>query len=769
MVGLAALAVAIPIVYTAIASRVFASRAEAQIGELSAHVLRQSASHAELIVDVSKRFLYDTFHDADIQRYLTADTPSQMDIHAALLELTRRTAAYPFLHSCYLYNGENQSMVGTYSYPRRDADLHDERVRAFLRGDSRQLIRLVPRTLERTPYYEAVDVVTVLVANAPQPRGHRSAVLANVPLDSILSLSAPREAEIDIDLAIVANDERVFDSGADAPRPLPKAWKEAIEQIRTHDRGYSVVAEGEKTILTTVHRESLDWTFVAAVPYSAVSGALAGTRLRLITIAAALLLTGLCVAIVLARALYRPIRSLLRTAGVAVDSLRQPLNEIELIGTIYNRAVERAEALLARGHEEALLARDEGLRSLLVRPFGPKERERRLAVVADELPDEPLRLVLFRMRGGGEVSEDASSTLQLAVTDLVNDLVARTDGDEGATVVALWRRELALLVGSGRTPWNSAKDTRDELSRIVTTIAEEVGVHLIAATVEPCGAVALHPAYNRARRVADYSLVRGYNRVLDADVIGDAEKRPFTYPQQAEEELLGAFQALDRPRFGEALRGWIEDARRFQIDQFRFVMNQFAAACIERARLTLAPGDFGELPSTEELYQELTALGSPDDVEHWFTGLFEWFERTTSRALAKSPQRQVSVVSEAAGYVDANLADPNLSVESVADEFGLSRNYFGRLFKELRGVTLTEYVNAQRVNRACELLRGEGEESVRSIATMVGIQNVNYFYHLFKKQLGMTPTQYRRLGSRAHSAVANDLGGDDRTTESHSA
>lgn len=59
------------------------------------------------------------------------------------------------------------------------------------------------------------------------------------------------------------------------------------------------------------------------------------------------------------------------------------------------------------------------------------------------------------------------------------------------------------------------------------------------------------------------------------------------------------------------------------------------------------------------------------------------------------------------------------------------------------GATLTDYINKQRIDAALKLLN-TGDMQVQDIAYYVGISDVNYFTKLFKKQVGYTPSGYRK-------------------------
>ena len=72
----------------------------------------------------------------------------------------------------------------------------------------------------------------------------------------------------------------------------------------------------------------------------------------------------------------------------------------------------------------------------------------------------------------------------------------------------------------------------------------------------------------------------------------------------------------------------------------------------------------------------------------------------------------------------------------------MSGGYLSRRFKQEVGVTLTEYVNQKRIERAEALLKVT-ELPVSEVAAAVGILDGNYFSRLFRKQTGMSPSKYR--------------------------
>ena len=87
-------------------------------------------------------------------------------------------------------------------------------------------------------------------------------------------------------------------------------------------------------------------------------------------------------------------------------------------------------------------------------------------------------------------------------------------------------------------------------------------------------------------------------------------------------------------------------------------------------------------------------------------------------------------------------ADQTLNAH--AQLLNLTPSYLSKLFRKETGVTLTEYVNQKRIEHSIFLLNST-DLPIQIIAQYCGITDINYFTRLFKKQVGKTPSEYRKL------------------------
>ena len=94
-------------------------------------------------------------------------------------------------------------------------------------------------------------------------------------------------------------------------------------------------------------------------------------------------------------------------------------------------------------------------------------------------------------------------------------------------------------------------------------------------------------------------------------------------------------------------------------------------------------------------------------------------------------------------YIAEKYAD-RLDAETIAYKFLISRSKLDRDFKQFTGVTIHGFIEMCRLNQAKMLLEFCPELSVAAISTMCGFTGETYFFPFFKKNVGMTPIEYRK-------------------------
>lgn len=87
--------------------------------------------------------------------------------------------------------------------------------------------------------------------------------------------------------------------------------------------------------------------------------------------------------------------------------------------------------------------------------------------------------------------------------------------------------------------------------------------------------------------------------------------------------------------------------------------------------------------------------------------------------------------------------DKPFTLEQLSKLCGMSVSSFTTKFKQYTGRTLLEFKHDLQIQHACRLLE-ETERKIIDIGQDVGLDDVSFFYKVFRKKTGMTPSQYRK-------------------------
>ena len=103
------------------------------------------------------------------------------------------------------------------------------------------------------------------------------------------------------------------------------------------------------------------------------------------------------------------------------------------------------------------------------------------------------------------------------------------------------------------------------------------------------------------------------------------------------------------------------------------------------------------------------------------------------------------VVKATREYLENHYAD-DISLEDMAEQVNISPQYFSKLIKKTTGFNFIDWLSMLRVKKAKELLTNSNL-NVKEVCFMVGYKDPNYFSRIFKKRIGITPSEYVKTSS----------------------
>lgn len=140
-------------------------------------------------------------------------------------------------------------------------------------------------------------------------------------------------------------------------------------------------------------------------------------------------------------------------------------------------------------------------------------------------------------------------------------------------------------------------------------------------------------------------------------------------------------------------------------------------------------------------------------IRAYFTILFVDLHRSAGKNFvptgsSKFRPADMSAIAKSMDYIDRHLTEP-LSLEIIAKESFLSKNYYCSIFKKINGISPWEYVVSKRVELVKSKLR-DYEGSLLDLALTCGFNNTANFNHAFKKYLGVSPMKYKNQAGNQH-------------------
>ena len=164
----------------------------------------------------------------------------------------------------------------------------------------------------------------------------------------------------------------------------------------------------------------------------------------------------------------------------------------------------------------------------------------------------------------------------------------------------------------------------------------------------------------------------------------------------------------------------------------------------------------GRDPEILQLVEKLATLGKPqnayEEVERRGYLLSLFGRLLPQMELINTAQSDSHALKAIVNYCTQNYTK-ELSLTVLEQELHISKYYISHLFSDKLHIGFNDYINSLRVSFACHHLR-HSDRSVTEISSLVGFGTLRTFNRAFQKQMGRTPSEYRRM--RADQGQKNE-------------
>lgn len=186
---------------------------------------------------------------------------------------------------------------------------------------------------------------------------------------------------------------------------------------------------------------------------------------------------------------------------------------------------------------------------------------------------------------------------------------------------------------------------------------------------------------------------------------------------------------------------WSREPREIVVQVKAYLSETLLFRCLLAVLILVALGGMGFAVYSfrrmrDEIHRKYSLLMSVDNISSTHTPDHLAPPREGSRE-----EKERRFLDETAEFIAANIDNPELVVEDLARNAGMSRTAYYTRLKQLTGLTPVDFIKQMRIKKALQLLE-EGHLSVTEVAYGVGFSDPKYFSRCFKAEMGLTPSQY---------------------------
>jgi two-component system, response regulator YesN len=715
------------VVSSAILFTLFNRIALKQVYQSDLAALNQTSKEVVGMTDSAQSLTFQLYRSLNVSKLMFYAKPNVYDTVAAMRELDNYLSSMPFIESIYVYNphshyvylSSNSEQNGLFA----PSELADQDILKMLDNyQDYKPFTPIPRTIPVADSTERQAVYTYLCYDAiGQTDKVNSAIIVNINAQWINRDIGSHGAQaqngksfiIDNRGRLLSGDNLLADGTGDEA-------KELIQRIVADENsGYFIgQSSGEKSLVSYTKPDSLEWRYVRITPYRDVTRQVNSIHVLTITVAAAILAAGLIASFLLSRRLFMPI----------------------------DRMASRMRTLETEKRNSLLTLRQDLLRNLVLgrEALNPRSLRRRMDDLGIEFEfQNEYRMALLaidRFQSFLDTSGSDARVYKYAIMNICYELASQSYKVETVDMDA---DGVLLLLGSSQAaPFNDQALLESVLRHIQQAVLEHLRIGLtIAYTDVDSHAVHVHTMYKKVKEASLHRLFTGHRSLIRAGEVIMPTVKEYVYPVDKEKRLIESVAAGKADEAMQLIDCMVHETRSHSIQVARWLLSHLAmvltnvlhslqrshAIVFERSpehMLVISEQSFETLQEAESIFQAL-------------------LEEVRDKLAEKRSMRHEDLIKHIHQMIEEHYGDSNLSLNWIADKLDLSPSYVGRIYKQITLNALIDVINSVRMERSIELLEGT-HYSVAEIAERIGYTNPSYFYRMFKKHYGVTPTDYRR-------------------------
>jgi AraC-like DNA-binding protein len=502
------------------------------------------------------------------------------------------------------------------------------------------------------------------------------------------------------------------------------------------------------------------WTYISASPMSSITEPIVFISRLIMIISASALILAIILSWFTSQKIYAPIRKLMRNlVGDETDSWKKSGKDaFSIIEQQWKELSQKSNLLQHRLSEQITELKSSFIYQLVqgyLQHYSDEDLRQRMETYGWNLENQNFIALDLQLTGFSESKETFSPNDDGLVTymaaNIMEDLAPKIFkqysvikfSDLSAGMLVIFPEEYSI---------------EEDLHRFSAEVTEAVNtilhMHVTITISEKTDSVKKIPyIFEDVKTGKRFRIYENSNQIIELQKYKHQGNSDFHYPFVIEKEIIQAIRMGQVEESGALIHKFTQEFISKGMSEIylqQAVIQLYSSIQHEILHSGIHPL---ELFNGKNMLDELAQIRDPERIVNWFTAevigpYIEKLEGRMNMELKCIVEKVVITIQER--YME------DISLESCADDVGTNPYTLSKAFKQIIGINFIDYLTELRIEKAKDLLI-HSDIKINDIAESVGYRH-SYFNRIFKKQIGIPPSQYRKLNQDANQIKAENDG-----------
>lgn len=340
----------------------------------------------------------------------------------------------------------------------------------------------------------------------------------------------------------------------------------------------------------------------------------------------------------------------------------------------------------------------------------------------------------------GEDSEKQKELTYFAIHNIVNEILRNKNI---GTIFELDHINAVLYFSD--QDMNLSQEYRDVMVYIKEAITELLGITVtigVGGLVDSVHKIGI--SYDEAYHALASRFFQGTDRIIDNIKPYQYKRVNFKKWVEWENEVIRNIGQKDG--FEKAINQVCKDIRKnkMAIEDIEELWNNICSSMFKKF-IDIDPTIIEIFPDGINIVEEVRRFKTLYDIQSWMNGIYHKCSDYIGNQSRPNKIHTQNIVT----YIEENYNLPDLSMKMVCDHAHISSSHLSNILKKEIGCTFIQYLTEYRIEKAKQLLKYTPLKTYE-ISEAVGYVDAQYFSTLFRKQVGMSPSEYKKIHGDGH-------------------